>query len=91
MCCLVYIAPWQTGDCQEMNQLAADTYLYDIPSIHQRHPDMPALLGNLNLDTSIRAGDPLDYLQVERAKVLALSLRGLRGEFTLLRLMAQTW
>ena len=46
---------------------------------------MPATLRNLNLNTSIAAGDALDYHQVEQAKNLATSLRGLRGEFTLLR------
>jgi hypothetical protein len=58
-------------------------FLYDIPSIHQKYPDMPAVLRNLNLDTSIAVGDPLDYNQVEEAKVLASSLKSLHGKFLL--------
>lgn len=65
-----------------MNHLAANTYQYNIPSVHNRHPDMPAVLGNLDLNSSIEAGDPLDYLQVQNAKALATTLKSLRGKFT---------
>ena len=47
---------------------------------------MPALIRNLNLNTSIAAGDPLEYHYVQHAKTLATSLRSLHGEFALLRL-----
>jgi hypothetical protein len=65
-----------------MDQLAEPTFLYNIPSIHERHPEMPAILRNLNLDTSIAQGDPLNYDQVEMAKTLAKSLKGLHGKYT---------
>jgi hypothetical protein len=67
---------------QEMNQPPEPAFMYDIPSIHQRHPDMPAVLRNLNLNTSIAQGDPLNYDQVENAKKLAESLKGLHGKYT---------
>jgi hypothetical protein len=42
---------------------------------------MPLALGNLNLNSSIAAGDPLDYNHVKDAKTLAATLKTLHGEF----------
>lgn len=41
---------------------------------------MPAALGNLNLNSSIAAGDPLDYNHVKNAKTLAATLKTLHGD-----------
>jgi len=50
-------------------------FVYDIPSIHQKNPAIPAALGNLDLNRSIAAGDPLDYQQVIHAKAVAAVLQ----------------
>jgi len=70
-----------TDSDEKMNQLGgAPAFLYDIPSIHQRYPGMPADLRNLDLNHSIAAGDPLEYHHVEQAKELAKTLKTLHGE-----------
>ena len=60
-----------------MNQ---QSFVYNIPSIHQKRPGIPAALGNLDLNRQVAAGDPLDYQKVVHAKSVAAALQGLRGE-----------
>ena len=56
------------------------SFLYDIPSVHEKLPAVPAAIGNLNLHHSIAAGDPLDYQHVTHARAVATALKGLQGE-----------
>ena len=63
-----------------MNQ-PQPSFVYNIPSIHQKRPLIPAALGNLDLNRRIAAGDPLSYQPVIHAKSVATVLQGLRGEF----------
>jgi hypothetical protein len=63
------------------NQQPAPSFVYDIPSIHQKNPAIPAALGNLDLNRPIAAGDALDYQQVIHAKAIVAALQGQRGEF----------
>jgi hypothetical protein len=58
-------------------------FIHDIPSIHQRHPGLPAALGNIDLNLGIQAGDPLNYAEVRNARATVAALKALRGEFRL--------
>jgi len=62
-----------------MNQ-GFPSFLYDIPSVFNKLPAVPAAIGNLNLDHSIAAGDLLDYQHVTHAQAVATALKGLQGE-----------
>jgi hypothetical protein len=61
-----------------MNQ--PPSFLHDIPSIHQKNPDIPAVLANLDLNRGVRAGDALDYEEVIHANAVASALKSYRGE-----------
>ena len=56
------------------------SFLHDIPSIHQKNPEIPPVLANLDLNRGVAAGDALDYEQVIHANAVATALKGYRGE-----------
>ena len=74
---------WQRPDpglCQRNMNQAPASFLHNIPSIHQKNPaTIPPVLGNLDLNRHIAAGDPLDYQHVTNANALATALKGQRG------------
>jgi hypothetical protein len=54
---------------------------YDIPSVSQKNPGIPApVLGLVDLNRRIQSGQPLDYAQVTNARASAKVLKGLRGK-----------
>jgi hypothetical protein len=56
------------------------TFLHNIPSIHEKHQEIPAVFENLDLNRGIAAGDPLDYDLVSHSKAVAMALKGYRSE-----------
>lgn len=63
-----------------MNQ---PSFLHNIPSIHQKHPAIPAVLANLDLNRGVVAGDPLDYEEVTHANAVVTALKAYKGELGL--------
>lgn len=59
------------------------TYFHNIATVHAKHPSLPAILGNLDLDRAINAGDPLSQQNLDHARFVALALKGLCGKATL--------
>lgn len=58
------------------------TYSHNIASLHAKHPALPAILNNLDLNRAINAGDPLSQQELDHARFVALSLKGLHGKAT---------
>ena len=55
-------------------------YPFDIPSISNLHPGIPAhVVHTLHLDENITNGDPIDILNTKRAQGVASSLAHLQG------------
>ncbi len=79
--CLVIFKSHCSADVSpsKMNQ-GFPSFLYDIPSVFDKLPAVPAAVGNLNLDHGIAAGDLLDYQHVTHARAVATALKGLQGE-----------
>ncbi|KAF8163405.1 hypothetical protein B0H34DRAFT_856899 [Crassisporium funariophilum] len=50
-------------------------YAHDIPSVRAVNPGLPAALGNLDLNRGIRAGTPLEPLNLSQAKLVAKGLQ----------------
>ncbi|KAF8163394.1 hypothetical protein B0H34DRAFT_856891 [Crassisporium funariophilum] len=50
-------------------------YVHDIPSVRAVNPGLPDVLGNLDLDRCIRAGTPLEPLNLSQAKLVAKGLQ----------------
>jgi len=73
-----------------MNQ-GPSSFLHDIPSIHQKYPAIPAMVGGFDLDHHIAAGDPLDYEHVKHAAALAKGLQAYRGELGTLKITKDSW
>jgi hypothetical protein len=59
---------------------AAHGYIYDIPSIQDNYPDLPAILGSIDLNRRIQAGSPVTRDNMLHAQAVAKALRGLKGE-----------
>jgi hypothetical protein len=59
---------------------AAHSYIYDIPSIQDNYPDLPAVLGSIDLSCRIQAGSPVTRNNMLHAQAVAKALRGLKGE-----------
>jgi hypothetical protein len=66
-----------------MAQPAAQTYLYDISSVHESNGGVPAVLGNLDLNRAIQAGAPIDRQNLAHAKSVAKGLRAMHGGLVL--------
>jgi hypothetical protein len=64
-----------------MAQVAQPTFPHAIPSIRQKNPGLPAVFRDINLDSSIQAGDQLDHARVAESKDVAQALAAIRGEF----------
>ncbi|KAF8156860.1 hypothetical protein B0H34DRAFT_475984 [Crassisporium funariophilum] len=50
-------------------------YVHDIPSVRAVHPGLPDVLGNLDLNSCIQAGTPLEPLNLSQAKLVAKGLQ----------------
>jgi len=60
-------------------------YPFDIPSISNLHPTIPAhVIHTLHLHENITAGDPIDILNTKQAQGVASSLEHLQGESIIL-------
>jgi hypothetical protein len=60
-----------------------DTYPSDIPSIVDKHPNLPAVLANvLNLDARINAGQPIVHLAAKKAENTVVILERHQGNFS---------
>lgn len=57
------------------------TYLHDIPSLHESHQGVPAMLGTLDLDRGILAEDAINPNHLAHAKKVAKALKVIHGEF----------
>ena len=56
------------------------TFLHDIPSLHEKNPQVPAVLANLDLNRRVSEGDELDYGQVEHSKAIVKALKSHHGK-----------
>lgn len=56
------------------------TYPHNISSVHATHPDLPPMLGALDLSQAINAGDPLSQQNLDHARYVPLALKGLCGK-----------
>jgi hypothetical protein len=64
-----------------MAQPHQQTYPFDIPSLSNLHPGIPAnVVHILHLDDNIAMGDPIDILNAKQAQGVATSLACLKGE-----------
>lgn len=61
-------------------QPPAPRFLHDIPSISQKNPGIPPVLGSIDLNRGIVAGDALNYEQVRHARAAAKTLKYLQGK-----------
>ena len=66
---------------QAPQQPQVPTFPFDIPSVSQKNPGIPApVLGLVDLNRTIQTGQPLSYAPVRNAKASAKALKGLRGK-----------
>ena len=57
-------------------------YPFDIPSISNIHPGIPAnVVHTLRLDGNIAVGNPIDFLDAKQAQGAATSLAHLQDEY----------
>jgi hypothetical protein len=59
--------------------LAAPTYPHDIQSIRDVHPNLPVILGNLDLNRRIQANTPVDRAGLVHAQEVAKILKEIKG------------
>jgi len=65
-----------------MAQLQQQVYPFDIPSISDIHPGIPAhIIHTLHLDENIAISDPIDILNAKQAQGVTSSLAHLQGEY----------
>jgi hypothetical protein len=57
-----------------------DTYLHDIASLRSKHEELPAVLADIDLNRGIRAGDPVDHVDLVNARSAAATLKAVRSE-----------
>ena len=55
-------------------------YLHGIPSVRDRHPALPAILGNVDLNRGIQQGTPVVRGDLVHARAVAKTLRGVKGQ-----------
>ena len=58
---------------------APQTYIHDIPSIHDTNPDIPPVLGHIDLNQAIFAGNVIAHQDLFHAKAVAKVLKGIKG------------
>ena len=54
-------------------------YLHNIMSVQAKNPKLPLLVGQLNLDRAIHAGEPVDHDNLSYTNTVAEALRGAAG------------
>jgi hypothetical protein len=59
-------------------------YPDNVLSVHEKFPDLPAILGTIDLNRRIGAGSPLDPQHLKHAQDTAIALRGLNSEYIFL-------
>lgn len=59
-------------------------YVYDIPSLRDKHPTLPNVLGNLDLNRAAGRGQPIIEADLDNAKEVSELLKAIRGESYLL-------
>jgi hypothetical protein len=60
---------------------AAQNYMHDIQSIRDVHPNLPVVLGNVDLNHRIQANTPIDRAELVHAQAVAKILKGIKGGF----------
>ena len=69
-----------------MTQPQQGVYPFDIPSISNIHPEIPAdIVHSLHLDGNIAKGDRIDFLNAKQAQGVATLLADLQGEYIIHR------
>jgi len=58
--------------------MAAQNYMHDIRSIRDVHQNLPAVLGNLDLDLRIQAHTPINRVLLTQAQGVAKALKGIK-------------
>jgi hypothetical protein len=61
--------------------MAAQNYMHDIRSICDVHPNLPAVLGNLDLNLRIQAHTPIDRVLLTQVQGVAKALKGIKGRW----------
>jgi hypothetical protein len=74
----VFLAPIPFFNSSSTNFSMA-AYLHNIPSVHILHPDVPAVLGELDLNQGIVAGQPLARQHLTHARVVSKTLSAING------------
>jgi hypothetical protein len=64
-----------------MEQQPQQQYLNDIPSLHQTFPDLPNVLGGIDLNIAIQAGAPINPEFRRNAKSVTAIVKDMHGEF----------
>jgi hypothetical protein len=59
--------------------MAAHNYKYDICSIHEVYPHLPAELGGINLNSRIKADSPIDQALLTQAQGVAEAFKGMKS------------
>jgi hypothetical protein len=68
-CVSAQAADYQEWRNRNSESESMDTYPSNIPSIAEKHPNLPAILTNvLNLDSRIHAGQPIARLAAKKAE-----------------------
>ena len=58
---------------------APQTYIHDIPSIHGTNPALPPVLGQVDLNQALFAGNVIAQQDLSHAKAVAKALKGIKG------------
>ena len=56
------------------------SYLHSIRSIHEVHPTLPVVLGNVDLNIRHAEDDNIEPEHVQHAKFVATALRSVQGQ-----------
>ena len=59
--------------------MAPPNYLHDIPSVHDKYPTVPTVVGSVVLTRSIQGGTPINRNDLTHAKAVVKVLRGVAG------------
>jgi hypothetical protein len=62
--------------------MAAQNYAHNIRSIRDIHPELPAMLGTLDLDSGIDAGAPINQTLLTQAHGVVRALKGIQGKMS---------
>ena len=56
-------------------------YPYDIPSLHDIFPDIPNVLGNVNTNIPVQAGQPINAAERQNAKEVTALVESAQSGF----------